>query len=71
MNVSRRAPNEKLCQSPLNVSSTRRWKSVDGIYTLLVTLTYRETVHKTQPFGKLKQTLSKKQQENGLANFNC
>ena len=24
-------------------------------------LTYRETVHKTQPFGKLKQTLSKEQ----------
>ena len=61
----------KLCQSPLNVSSTRRWKSVDGICSLLVTLTYRETVYKTQPFGKLKQTLSKKQQENGLANFNC
>ena len=26
-------------------------------------LTYRETVHKTQPFGKLKQTLSKELQD--------
>ena len=27
-------------------------------------LTYRETMHKTKLFGKLKQTFSKKQQEN-------
>ena len=26
-------------------------------------LTYRETMHMTQPFGKLKQTLSKKLQK--------
>ena len=26
-------------------------------------LTYRETEHKTQPFGKLKQTLSKERQQ--------
>ena len=30
-------------------------------FLFLSYLTYRETVHMTQPFGKLKQTLSKKQ----------
>ena len=42
---------------------------MDGIYALLVTLIYRETEYKTQPFGKLKQTLSKKLQETVLANL--
>ena len=59
----------KLGQSPLNVTATQRWKSMAGISSL-VTLTYHETVHNTQqPFGKLKQTLSKKLQETVLANL--
>ena len=60
--MSRRAPELKLGQSPIIMSATRRWKSEAGIYSLLGYLTYRETVHNTQPFGKLEQTLSKKQQ---------
>ena len=38
-------------------------------FFFLIYLTYRETVHKTQPFGKLKQTLSKKLQKTVLANL--
>ena len=69
--MSRRALNEEAMSIPFKCVIHAKMEKRDGIYTLLVTLTYRETVHKTQPFGKLKQTLSKKQQENGLANFNC
>ena len=57
--MSRRAPELKLGQSPISMSATRRWKSEAGINSFLSYLTYRETEHKTQPFGKLKQTLSK------------
>ena len=57
--MSRLAPELKLGQSPIIMSATRRWKSEAGINSFLSYLTYRETEHKTQPFGKLKQTLSK------------
>ena len=60
--MPRRAPELKLGQSPIIMSASRRWKSEAGINSFLGYLTSRGTVHNTQPFGKLKQTLSKKQQ---------
>ena len=60
----RRAPNEEAMSFPLFVTASRSWKSQAGIFSFLSYLACRETVHKTQPFDKLKQTFSKELQEN-------
>ena len=65
--VSRRAPNKGAKSSPKGICQPHRNVTLNT--SLSVTSARRGTVYRTQPFGKLKQTLSKKQQENVFANL--
>ena len=59
--MSRRAPNEGAKSSPKGICQPHR--NVTHNTSLSVTSASRGTVYRTQPFGQLKQTLSKKLQD--------
>ena len=67
--MSRRAPNKGAKSSPKGICQPHR--NVTHNTSLLVNSASRGTVYKTQPFGQLKQTLSKKLQKMWLQSFNC